>query len=81
MTPQVAAPVRIEGFNPPPKMPESQPVIRRNPASFPTVLEQATALKVRPNRSPIAHLRTLIKSWSAGDRLRITRTRSGSLLR
>lgn len=70
MTPQVAAPVRIEGFNPPPKMPESQPVIRRNPASFPTVLEQATALKVENNadsQRQLAEMMARLKARKAGS--------------
>ena len=42
----LAAPVRIEGFGAP-SIAEAAPVLRRNPASLPNVLEAANALEVR----------------------------------
>ena len=46
----LAAPVRIEGFGAGSN--EATPVLRRNPASLPNVMEAATALKVRATHPP-----------------------------
>lgn len=46
----LAAPVRIEGFGAASN--EASPVLRRNPASLPNVMEAATALNVRAIRMP-----------------------------
>ena len=46
----LAAPVRIEGFGAASN--EATPVLRRNPASLPNVMEAATALKVRATHTP-----------------------------